>query len=425
MEAALHHAEDLVEIATYVMKAACELYEAEWCGILTVDMHTGIWKPEIWYDIEKGPMKETRFRDYERNEDYKTWVGHLDKQTPVIIPDVEVTRLDNETEYEAYTRLGVHSVIGVPFGQHPLGFMVVKNPKQNMDKPHPLHIACFVAMMMLEHVRRLQADELTIFDSDPKDNRQLIRLDVLGPHSLKINGGSYTEKTSRNINRRAWLVLLYLKFHRPEIDQTTLIRDNWMDEDEEKCRNNVRQAITRMHSVLAVYHDIKVVDMRNGMLSLTKDVNIVTDAEDMENLYHAARECRDEEKKLFLLEKAFSLYNGRLFQQGEDEPTPPWLDQYKAHYSQIYIEITNDLLELLSRKLDYHKMLEYGPKSLHFEPGNHIAYYWVLYAAVHAGNRTTIEMYYDRAKENLIPDELQEVVSKARKNGLNLDFLEE
>ena len=129
-EAALHNMEDPTEIAIGVMKAACDLYEGDWSGILIADLHSQLWRPEIWYDIHTGPMTETLFHEFEMTEDFLTWVKHLKEQEPLVIKDVEAIRESSPGEYAAYKRLETHAVIGVPFGQHPLGFMVVRNPKK-------------------------------------------------------------------------------------------------------------------------------------------------------------------------------------------------------------------------------------------------------------------------------------------------------
>ena len=62
-EAALHNIEDPIEIAVGVMKAACKFYGADWCGILIADQRSELWCPEMWYDVEASPMKETLFHE--------------------------------------------------------------------------------------------------------------------------------------------------------------------------------------------------------------------------------------------------------------------------------------------------------------------------------------------------------------------------
>ena len=104
-EAALHNIEDPVEIAVGVMKAACKFYGADWCGILIADLRSQLWRPEMWYDVETGPMKETLFHEFEMTEEFVTWAEHLVSQKPMIIPDTEAIRESNPKEYEAYQRL--------------------------------------------------------------------------------------------------------------------------------------------------------------------------------------------------------------------------------------------------------------------------------------------------------------------------------
>ena len=157
-EAALHNMEDPQKIAIGVMKAACDLYDADWSGILIADLHSQMWRPEIWYEVATGPMQDTLFHEFEMTDEYVTWVTHLMDQEPLVIPDVEAIKESCPKEYEAYQRLDTRAVIGVPFGQHPLGFMVVRNPKKNIEQYEPLQIACFVVMMMLEQKRRLEAE---------------------------------------------------------------------------------------------------------------------------------------------------------------------------------------------------------------------------------------------------------------------------
>lgn len=91
-EAALHNLEDPLEIAIGVMKAACDLYDADWCGILIADLQTQLFRPEIWYEVGLVPMKETLFNEIEFTEEYATWAQHLLEQKPLVIPDVEEIR---------------------------------------------------------------------------------------------------------------------------------------------------------------------------------------------------------------------------------------------------------------------------------------------------------------------------------------------
>lgn len=74
------------------MKACCDFYEADWCGILTADLQTQAFIPEVWYEVGIGPMQKTLFNDIEFTEEFATWAKHLIEQKPMIIPDVELIR---------------------------------------------------------------------------------------------------------------------------------------------------------------------------------------------------------------------------------------------------------------------------------------------------------------------------------------------
>ena len=45
-----------------IMRVATEFYDADWCGILDVDMEIGVWTPIWWYDREFGEMAQTKMK---------------------------------------------------------------------------------------------------------------------------------------------------------------------------------------------------------------------------------------------------------------------------------------------------------------------------------------------------------------------------
>ena len=403
-EAALHNIEDPQEIAIGVMKAACELYEADWSGILIADLHSQIWRPEIWYEVETGAMKDTLFNEFEMTEEYATWVQHLMRQEPLIISDIEEIRESSPQEYEAYKRLETDAVLGVPFGQHPLGYMVVRNPKKNIEHYQPLQIACFVAMMMVEQRRRLEAERRYAATDDLDDGKVHIRYNILGQHSLEINGRRIREHDLEHPNRRGWIILLYLVLHGKPADLSVLASEQWPDESDVSFKRNTKQATFRLHSDLAVYHDIKVVDAKTGILCLSDDVRITTDAEEMERLYYRAISTANEDEKVELLKEAFAMYKGRVFEDGEAE-LGGWIIEHMTHYNQVFINITRELLSAFGHRKDFPCMVEYGAKAIRIEPGIQDAYYWMVEAANHMGNTAARDKCLEMAKDALTDEE--------------------
>ena len=391
VEADAHNEEDPMAIAVRVMKACCDFYDADWCGILIADLQTQVFIPEIWYEPGIGPMQDTLFNDIEFTEEFATWAEHLIEQKPLIIPDAEKIREINPKEYDAYQRLEARSIMGVPFGQHPLGFMVIRNMKQYTDRPEPLQLACFVAMMMLEQIRRTRMEKLTkIHDED--DGRFRIRYNILGPHNFVIDGKEIYEQDLPHPNPRAWIIILYMVLHKRPVDQQKLIADNWPDEEVDTARNNMRQAIFRLHNDLAAYHDVKVIDTRSRMMDFSGEVNVTTDADEMEDLYNRAKNLPDGDDKIILLKKAFN---------------------------QVYVDLTSALLTTLGHIKDYRGIMDYGPRSLEIEPGILTAYYWIIIAADETGNSVAREKFLQKASEDLIDEENEKLMKLLALQNLN------
>ena len=235
-----------------------------------------------------GTRSNTVFEQYRLaglfTEEFATWARHLQEQKTLIIPDVEAIRDIDPKEYQ---RLDARSIMGVPFGQHPLGFMVIRNGKRYVNHSEPLQLACFVAMMMLD---------------------------------------------------------------------------------------------------------------------FSDQIRVTTDAEEMEELYHRAMKMHDGEDKIVLLKKVFSLYRSRLFVQGEDS-IGGWLLPYTAHYNQVFVDITTELLKMLGRRRDFRCIMDYAPVALEKEPGMQTAYFWTIVAADGIGNSIARDKALDNAKIELTDEE--------------------
>ena len=205
------------------------------------------------------------------------------------------------------------------------------------------------------------------------------------------------------------LAVLYMVLHKRPVDQQKLIADNWPDEEVDTARNNMRQAIFRMHNDLSAYHDVKVIDTRSRMMDFSGEVNVTTDADEMEELYNQAKNLPDGDDKIILLKKAFELYRGRLFIQGEDD-IGNWLYTYTTHYNQVYVDLTSALLTTLGHIKDYRCIMDYGPRALEIEPGILTAYYWIIIAADETGNSVAREKFLQKASEDLLDEENEKLM---------------
>lgn len=74
MQKELNTCIDPRKAAMLIMRVATEFYDADWCGILDVDMEIGVWTPIWWYDREFGEMAQTKFEEFELSEKYGRWI---------------------------------------------------------------------------------------------------------------------------------------------------------------------------------------------------------------------------------------------------------------------------------------------------------------------------------------------------------------
>ena len=129
----------------------------------------------------------------------------------------------------------------------------------------------------------------------------------------------------------------------------------------------------------------------------------------MEQLYHQVISMANEDEKVKLLKKAFSLYKGRVFEDGEAE-IGGWIIEHMTHYNQMFINIARELLAMLGHRRDYHCVVEYGAKAIRIEPGIQDAYYWMVLAANHIGNTAAREKSLAMAREELDEEEYEKLM---------------
>lgn len=134
LEKQLHSCEDPAVIAMDALKVGATFYEADWCGVIEIDLEMGAWAPVLWYNVAQHGMTVTAFKDLEETKNLERWVDALYACEPVIIPDTHALKDTHPEEYALYERCRADSVLAVPFWKNPTGFMIVRNPKRyNID----------------------------------------------------------------------------------------------------------------------------------------------------------------------------------------------------------------------------------------------------------------------------------------------------
>lgn len=143
LESALHTSDCPNEIAIQTLKTACDFYGANWAGIIELDLDLGITTPGWWYNTDPKVTKLQRMHEFETLTPMKTWQASLESGNPIIIQDVAEVARTSPQEYPVYKRMDAKSVVAVPFGPNPLGFLVLRNPTKHTTLTSTLTILAY------------------------------------------------------------------------------------------------------------------------------------------------------------------------------------------------------------------------------------------------------------------------------------------
>lgn len=100
------------EVARQILKAACKFYDADWCGLIQVDLDLKIWTPFWWYNDSSEDKTTILTEEFESAEFLDRWVQAVRHGKPMIVPDAEEVKNTYPAEYNLYQRLGIRSVLG-------------------------------------------------------------------------------------------------------------------------------------------------------------------------------------------------------------------------------------------------------------------------------------------------------------------------
>lgn len=402
----LFPAEDNSNIIMDVLKTACRFYDADWCGIIIADLTTNIWEPAVWYHTKHGEMSKTLFSDFNFFEDFPTWVKSWQALKPIVIPDTEAVRVSSPHEYEQYLQLHARSIIGIPFGLKPTGFLIIRNTQKHKDKPDFAVMATYVAMRTY-YEREIESDkEQTLKSAKENGSSDETCIHIFGEPEIRnalgvVNVDQYDSYIG-------WQVLIYLILLGRAAPAKRIAADVWPDEDPDGCVIKIRQGVHRMRRRLTSIQDgeNEILITTSKGYSLNPEMKIRSDAEIMDQLYEEAHRRPSGPERIEILKKIQTIYRGPIYEKFSDEP---WLIQAQSHYSLLYLNATELLLEELALLQDYACIHEYGSAALQKTTGNVKIYYRLIWALTHLGGKEAAERNYQQACRDLTDREFQEL----------------
>lgn len=71
------------EVARQILKAACKFYDADWCGLIQVDLDLKIWTPFWWYNDSSEDKTTILTEEFESAEFLDRWVQAVRHGKPI------------------------------------------------------------------------------------------------------------------------------------------------------------------------------------------------------------------------------------------------------------------------------------------------------------------------------------------------------
>lgn len=402
LEEHLHDSDDPKEIAIETLQVACNFYGGDWAGILDVDLDLDVWTPLWWYNPKRVDRTLALFGEFEIAKFMPNWVESLRTQTPIKILDPKTVQSIYPEEYRVYERLEVGSVIGVPFGPNPVGFLVIRNPTRFVDRPSMMNILAYVLHRAMAQQKTIDSARMALSSEEIKTDKDII-INFFGSMALYTSQGVLREQEFNA--PRSSRVATYLLLNRKSAHTPMEIAEALWPEEPDKLEANanyIRGYVHTFRKSFDLVSKYQLIESSANGYRINPEFNIMSDLQQFDLLWDQALTSISVSHKVELLKQAFALYKGPVFENACDEH---WILPTVTHYKLRYIGIVNELLSTLNDTEDYVGIQQYAPKAIELAPENYKAYYWLIRAMVKLGTIELAKNEIAHAKSHLTSEE--------------------
>lgn len=404
VEVQYHTSDDPEEIGMGVLKAACEFYQADWAGIMEIDMDLNIWTPFWWYNVNPLDRTTMLLEEYESSEFLYRWVTAMRQNKALVVHDAEQIKEDWPEEYAVYQRLHVHSLIGIPIKPRPVAFLIVRNPKCYLEHTSMLKFLGVVALNAVNDHKMFDSEK-SLLSPDSIRSDQDVLINLFGNLEIYTSRGVLREqdfKAPKCCRVIVYLLLNRRSTHPPQEIATALWPNDTSDVD--ALCSNIRGLIYRIRQEFSKISSHPLIESTPNGYRLNPALNIVTDLQQFDRLWESVQNATATIRKVDLLKQTAGLYRGPVFESTSDEH---WIVNVANRYSLHYTGVINELMAKLADAGDYFDIHQYATRSLEIEPGNIKVRYWLIFAMYRLGSVEMAKSEVDRSKELLTAEEYE------------------
>lgn len=216
------------EVALRVMEAACKFYDADWCGLIQVDLDLGLWKPLWWHNECQEDKTTILTNEFESSEFLDRWVKAVRRGTPMVVSDAEEVKDLYPDEYQLYERLGIKSVLAIPLEPRQIALIAVRNPQRYIHQTSMLKLLAYVLLAAYNDKR--MADSLSMaFSPENIKSSHDVFISLFGELKIYTSRGVLPESDlkSPKISRLLTFILLSKK---KALSSLEIVQEIWPEE---------------------------------------------------------------------------------------------------------------------------------------------------------------------------------------------------
>ena len=313
LESALHASDNPNEIALQTLKTVCTFYDADWAGLLELDLELGITTTGWQYHAESKPVIPHKMQEFENIYPMKTWLNALKSGEPIIILDLPSIAKALPQEYQTYKRMGIHSLIAVPFEPNPLGFLVLKNPARYRTHTSAVSIFAYVLHRAIAQRNAIERAKMVLTPKEIKSDNDVI-INFFGYMEITTKDGIWREqdfnspKCSRAI---AYIILQGASAHSAFAIADALYPEDTIDV--ETINKNIRGYIYRFRKSFELISKHNLIEYTSHGYKVNPALNIKTDLQQFDDLWEQAQQVIPLTYKVYMLKRAIKLYKGSVY----------------------------------------------------------------------------------------------------------------
>lgn len=387
------------DTALRILEAACKFYDADWCGLIQVDLDLRLWTPFWWHNTGVEDKTTILTEEFESADFLDRWVLAIRKNLPMVVPDTTVVKDSHPTEYNLYQRLSIKSVMAVSLEPRPIALLAVRNPKRYLHQTSMLRVLAYVLLASYNEQKMLNRLQMVCIPTTIKNNTD-IYISLFG--QLQISTSSGTLKESDYDSPRISQLLTYLLISSEKAHSSLEIAQALWPDDSTNPAKNMRNLIYRLRQTFGLISDAELIVSTASGYQFNPKIHIIADYQQFDEFIRLASAASSIINRVELLKSAIDLYNGKILSSAEGEH---WLIQFATKYHIAYIGAVNELLKQLASLHSYDLLNQYAMRSLTIAPENTKGYYWLIRSLKAQGMDELASNEYRLAKQKLTDNE--------------------